>query len=235
VALSFPAMTSAGPLLIGSGLNPETGNVVSGQAEFSVSGNFLTVTLTNTTAGGTLAQGDSLTGVVFDVDGGSPTLSLTSIVLTGGSTIHTSASAINNAAALSGSWTTALSSGAAYDFGVATTGFNGLFQAGTITRGNSSANYGLIATGTSLAHGFPKFPYIENSLTFTFSGALGLTDSQFDNVKLLFGTDGTGLINAPPPEPEVNIHSTPEPGTLALAAMGGVGLCFAARRRKLQK
>lgn len=229
---AFPSVASAGPLL-GTGLNPETGNTVSGQIEFSVTGNILSVTLTNTTAGGTLAQGDSLTGFVFDVVGASPTLSLTSIALTAGSSIHTSASAINNASPLSGSWTSSLASGGAYDFGAATTGFGGLFQAGTITRGNASANYGLIATGTSLAHGFPRFPYIENSLTFTFSGALGLTDSQFTNVHLLFGTDGTGVITPPPPE--VNIHSTPEPGTLALAAMGGVGMLFMARRRKAQK
>jgi len=166
-----------------------------------------------------------MTGVVFDVNGSPlPALSLTSISLTSGSQIDTGKSTINNAAPLSGSWTSHLSSGAGFEFGVATTGFNGLFQGGTITRGNSSPDYGLIADGTSLASGFPKFPYIDKSLTFSFSGATGLTESEITDVNLLFGTDGTGRIDPPP-------AAAPEPGSLTLAGMGIAGIAGFARRR----
>ena len=223
-ATFLPAITFAGPIFSGKGTNNETGDKVSGSAEFSVSGDILTIVLKNTTAGGSLSQGDALTGVVFNITGGLVPLSLSSISLTSGSHIDTGVSTVNDAMPLAGSWTSHLSAGAGFEYGVATTGFNGLFQGGTITRGNSSPNYGLIADGTSLAHGFPRFPYIDNSLTFSFSGATGLMDSSFVDVNLLFGTNGTGVIDPPPP-------AVPEPGSITLAVMAIACVAAFARRR----
>src|SRR5262245_30857341 len=66
----------------GSGNDLENNHAVSGTASFSISGDVLTIVLTNTTAGGTLAQGDALTGVAFDVSQPNPvpTLTLSSIL-----------------------------------------------------------------------------------------------------------------------------------------------------------
>jgi hypothetical protein len=52
----------------------------------------------------------------------------------------------------------------------------------------------------------------------TFSGVAGLNESQISNVKLMFGTDGTGAITL-----------IPTPGSVALAGLAGL---FAGRRRR---
>lgn len=236
----FPASAPAA-IFLGSGLSPENSNSVSAKADFSIVGDVLTLVLTNTTAGGTKAQGDALTGVVFDLTKSPlPNLTLASIALTSGSKIYTS-SGINNATALSGSWTDDLA-GAVHDFGVATTGFNGLFVGGSISRGNASPDYGIIAgTGTngtgSMRTPFDgsKRPLILNSLTFKFNGAKGLTESQITDVSFLFGTAGGALIGATldqPPETLNHVNgdlvSAPEPSSLIVfglvfVAVGGYG------------
>jgi hypothetical protein len=88
-------------------------------------------------------------------------------------------------------------------YGVATTGFNGRFHGGSISLGNSSPNYGIVAAntfnGTNVVFGGSQFPFIQDSLTFTFTGVSGINESQFADVKLLFGTNGTGIVPANPP------------------------------------
>src|SRR5262245_49280361 len=88
--LGFSPAAQAGVLFVGSGTNPEAGAAASGAAEFSISGDVLTLVLTNTTSPRTAAQGNALTGVTFDISPGSPALALTGIALTPGSTIWTS-------------------------------------------------------------------------------------------------------------------------------------------------
>jgi hypothetical protein len=239
VAGLFPAIASAA-VFSGAGLSPEHSSAVSAKAEFSITGNILTLVLTNTTAGGTGSQGDALTGVVFDLSKSPlPNLALASTQLTAGGNIYTNATTINNSTLLSGSWTDDLSAGVAPDFGTATTGFSGLFVGGSITQGNASPNYGIIAgTGTdgtgSIRSDFggSRYPFILNSLTFTFTGASGLLDSQIENVKFLFGTAGGDLIpgHLPPPD-DTNTGTAvpaPEPGSLIVfatlfAVVGGYG------------
>lgn len=104
----------------------------------------------------------------------------------------------------------------------ATTGFNGRFHGGSIAIGHAAPNYGIVASGTfdgtNVPFGGSQFPFVQNSLTFTFTGAAGWRESQISNVKLLFRTDGTGIIQA-----------IPSPGSLALIGLGGLA---AARRRR---
>lgn len=228
-ALALCATTGVGvarasTLFVGSGLNPETGSSVAGTAAFAISGNNLTLVLTNTTSPRTTAQGDALTGVTFDVSAGSPPLALTSIILTAGSALWTSKLSSTTSPTLAGSWTDVLGGSPLAAYGVATTGFNNRFNGGSITLGNASPDYGIVAAntfnGTNVAFGGSQFPFAQDSLTFTFSGASGVSESQIANVDLLFGTDGTGIVTTVP---------VPEPSS---AAMWGVAGFLAARRRR---
>jgi len=223
-ALSIAAASNASVVFDGSGYNPEVNASASGSAFFTVSGNTLTIVLTNTTGPRTTAQGNALTGVVFDILGGSPALSLSAIALTAGSEMWTSETASTTSGALAGSWTSALGSTPLAAYGAATTGFNGAFHGGSITLGNSSPNYGIVAAntfdGTNVPFGGSQFPFIQKALTLSFTGASGLTDSQFANVRLLFGTDGTGVVGT---------QTIPAPGAMALVLVAaGIG----SRRRR---
>ena len=203
----------------GFGYNQEAQANASGSAGFTISGNVLTLVLTNTTAGRTAAQGNALTGVTFDIQGPSGPLTLTSFGLTDVTDkIWTSNLASSAVSPLSGSWTTSLGSSPIGEYGVATTGFNGRFHGGSLSRGNASADYGIVADGTFDGTNLPfsgsRFPFIQNSLTFSFSGASGLSENDITNVILLFGTDGTGIISATPPQLDPAPAPIPEPTTL---------------------
>jgi len=206
----------------GSGMNPEVNAMASGSALFTISGNTLTVVLTNTTAPRTTAQGNTLTGVVFDILGGSPALALSGIALGDASAIWTSKFDSNTSDPLAGSWTSSLGVTPLAAYGAATTGFGGAFNAGGITLGNGGPNYGIVAAntfdGTNVSFGGAQFPFIQNKLVLTFSGASGVNESQLANVRLLFGTDGTGVVT-----------TVPAPGALALV---GAALLAAGRRRR---
>ncbi|MBX3388675.1 MAG: PEP-CTERM sorting domain-containing protein [Phycisphaeraceae bacterium] len=220
--LAVTSMAQASVIFSGSGVNPEVGATASGSAMFTIAGDTLTIVLTNTTAPRTTAQGNALTGVTFNFSSGSTTLVLTSTALTGGSTYWTSKTTSAAAPSLAGSWTAAINSTADHQYGVATTGFNGWFNGGSISLGNAAPNYGIVAAGTfdgsNVSFGGSQYPFIQNSMTFTFSGVAGFTEAQIANVKLLFGTDGTGII-----------QTVPTPGALALVGLGAVA-CVRRRR-----
>ncbi|MBL8887621.1 MAG: PEP-CTERM sorting domain-containing protein [Phycisphaerales bacterium] len=224
IAASLGMATSAlaSVTFTGSGYNPEGNANASGSAMFTISGNTLSLVLTNTSLLRTAAQGNALTGVAFNINPGAPVLSLTSIDMTGGSNLWTSKTASSGSAALSGSWTTVLGSSPLGEYGISTSGFNGAFNGGSISKGNSAPNYGIVAAGTftgssSVSFGGSQYPFVQNSLTFTFTGVSGVAESQIGGVKLLFGTDGTGVIQA-----------VPAPGSLALVGLGA----FAAVRKR---
>jgi hypothetical protein len=236
-ALAVACWPSSGfsATFVGSGNSIENGNPVSGMVEFTISGDVLKVVLTNTTAGGTKAQGDALTLVVFDVDASTAiNLTLDSIALTSGSKIFTSKTTINNLVLVDGSWTDALTS-PAHDAGVATTGV-GLFNGGSISTGNASPNYGLITgdAGGNVRSDFggSQFPFIMSSLTFEFSGASGLNESDISGVKLLFGTQAGPLMDTTLITP---VQSVPEPSTLLTFAtlFGGFGGLMRFRRKSV--
>lgn len=217
------SVASAAVTFTGSGNNPEVNATASGSAQFTISGNTLTIVLTNTTTPRSNAQGNAMTGVTFDINPGAPLLNLTLVALTAGSVIWTSETAFNTSDPLSGSWTNVLGASPLGEYGASTSGFNGRFNGGSITRGNSGPNYGIVSAGTfdgtNVVFGGSQFPFIQTSLTLTFTGVNGVSESQISNVNLLFGTDGTGVV----------VARVPTPGSLALLGLGGL---MATRRRR---
>ena len=71
---AFIQSANATVIFSGSGNNPEVSANASGTASFSIAGDTLTVVLKNTTSPRTASQGNSMTGVVFDIDSASPRL-----------------------------------------------------------------------------------------------------------------------------------------------------------------
>ncbi len=228
IAASGVALTaspaSAALQFTGSGFNPETGHAgQSAEANMSLVGTTLTLTLRNTT-GVTPAQGDALTGILFNLAGGAH-LSLQSISLTSGSDLWISGSQINDGKSLAGSWTDRLAEHPrlAASYGLATTGFNGEFQGGTIHTGNSSPDYGIVGADT-----FPgsingtKYPFVENSLTFKLKVSGSLSESDLSGVRFLFGTDGRGVVQGslvPVGDGNPGGGNVPEPASFALLAI----------------
>ena len=165
LGMTLSAAPCKADVFVGSGTNAETGDSVSASALFEISGDTLTITLKNTTLGGTLLRGDILTGLVWDISGATPVLAFPTTALTAGSDIFTNKTTSNTSDPVNGSWTNVLGATPISQYGVATTGFN------------DSA-----------------FPLIQDTLTFTLTGISGVSQSQITNVKFLFGTDGTGII-----------------------------------------
>lgn len=153
--------------------------------------------------------------------------------LAGTSEIWTSGSAHNTSNALCGSWTSVLAASPpiAAEFGVATTGFNGEFNGGSITLGNASPNYGIVGAGTFPGSiGGSQFPFIQNALQFQFTMASGsVSESDINGVTFLIGTEGTTHFTGSCTNCTEN--EAPEPGSLALIGLAGLGLAWVARRR----
>ena len=189
----------AGVVYTATGTNAETGHAgQSAEADISLVGNTLTLILSNK-AGMSQSQGDALTGILFNLaKPASP--ELISISLTPGSNLWVSGSSVNDAKTLWGSWTDKLGSNPALaaNYGVATTGFNGEFQGGTLGLGNASPDYGIVGADTlpgSIAGS--KYPYVENSLTFKIKVEPGiLSDNDISNVRFLYGSTGQGWLQA---------------------------------------
>jgi hypothetical protein len=233
LGMTLAAAPCKADIFLGSGTNSETGDMVSASALFEISGDTLKITLKNTTLGGTLLRGDILTGLVWDVRGGTPVLAFPATALTAGSDIFSNKLTSNTADPVNGSWTNVLGATPISQYGVSTTGFSGAFSAGTITLGTGGVDYGIVSngtfpappgSGTSGSFNASAFPLIQDTLTFTLTGASGVSQTQITNVKFLFGTDGTGLIT-----------TTPEPGSLALAGIGLAAAGLVGLRRRVRR
>jgi len=242
LAAGVLAVPASGTIIFTGTGTGEAGGTVSGSASFSLSGSTLTLILANTSAAHTGAQGDAITGIVFSINGSGQTLSFTMSgagcgpTLPSGSHIFTDKTTQNDATALCGaggsSWTNAFTPGGpvAAEFGVATTGFNGEFNGGSIGIGNASPDYGIVAPGTfpTATFGGSKFPFIQNALEFQFTtGGTSFTEADITGVNFLVGTSGADHFLG-----DCCVQrETPEPDSLALAGLAGLLLAFAGRRR----
>ncbi len=225
----------------GSGTVNETGNTDSAKVTFDVAASgLLTITLQNTTAGGTLSHGDLLNSIVFSLANPTPTgIALNSISLGAGSqqvvvtgSGHSITVSKSNTAPATSTWTTAYNgltqNHVTYGFGLSDVGQSGIFHNPT---GGGGGKNGIAAAGTDFAQSDFKqpSPFYSDTLVFQIqlsgvgNGLPSVTDAGF-----IFGTSGAsqGFI------PGVTV---PEPTSLALAAigMGCAGGVRALRRKKI--
>ena len=199
------APASATITCTGSGNSPETPfSAVAGKAEFTlntaVSPKTLTLVLTNSLSTPTLNPASTLTGVIFNIGANSAVLSYsatTNPVLGPGSHTWVNGTTINDATLLSNasgsSWTNqkAANPPVAFGYGVATTGFAGFFNGGSIAVGNANPNHAIVAANTFPGSiGGSQFPWIQNSLQFVFTTTSTFTEADISSVGFLYGTAG---------------------------------------------
>jgi hypothetical protein len=227
------------------------GVAVSASAMFDITDNLLTITLKNTSPSnnGQDVPGSTLTGVFWNFTG-NPVLTPWSATVAAGSIIGTCDIAANcetatNVGGEFGYQQTSLTNGA--DRGIASSGYLKTGLSKNIGNFNNGAegtdldkpisldgiNFGIIsaATGYNANGGLEKEPVIKDTVVFTLSGVRGLNVADISNVSFQYGTALTEL-NVPGTRPPVSTP-VPEPGTLAIFALGL--MAFAGlRRRKIK-
>jgi hypothetical protein len=210
---------------------------LSASADFELSGNTLTVTLTNTSTADVLVPTDVLTGVYFNT---SHVLTPISAALNSSTAFYATLSNVGN--------------GWGYASGVAADGENSAISASGAVSGLGHSNfsgtsnslggidYGLLSAGDNPATGnngvTGNGPLIKDSVTFTLTAAPGFSLSELGNtVVFQYGgnlsdphfTSGPAV---DPPGPTV----VPAPPSSVLFGVGIVALSFIglSRRRALQ-
>ena len=235
LALVFiPMMVNATPITFsGEGINPaepEASQALNASAEFEISGNDLTVTLTNTSSSDITVQSSILTAIFFDLEG-NPTLTpVSAFVNAGSNVVFFPTNPIN----VGGEWDykpelDPLSTPGGARQGISSAGlsydgfelFNGNL-AGHFPPYNTNnlqgpeavdgVQFGIISpsddptTGQSAVTGANAF--VDNSVVFTLSGLPGsFTEADISNVSFQYGTSLS--------EPTI-----PEPGFLLLLSTG---------------
>src|SRR5262249_41777893 len=99
-------------------------------------------------------------------------------------------------------------------------------------------DYGIVSAGSFPVKKFDgaKFPFVQDSLTFTFSGATGLDLAKLTGFRFFFGTNGNSLTGTPVPHPIVVTSIAPEPSMFGVAALGAAGmLAYASLRRRVSR
>jgi len=213
---------------------------LSASTDFTVSGNTLTVVLTNTSTNDVLIPSEVLTAVFFDISGFGGTLTPVSAMLSGGSTVYFGT---ENGGNVGGEWAYGSSlSGAPHGstMGISSAGF-GLFGDGTFNGPNlggpdavDGLQYGITSAGDDSTTGNAAVTgsneLIHNQVIFTLTSSTPFLESAINNVSFQYGTALDETNCQPGDHPTI-----PEPSTmlllgLALSGSGGVG--FFRRRRK---
>ncbi len=231
--LGFAATPAhAGLIVTGSGTSTDTNNTVSAQVTFTLlPNNVLQIILCNTSPNPeAIRRGDTLTGVIWDMDGTDPALSGLTISQ-GTSTVYTGPNTPNASVDLAGTWIyqgmpggpyTYTNNSATFEYGISAIG-------GGVFGGAQGDDYGLIASAASLDNSSfsnSAFPLIVNCATFTLNGFTAGLD-QIKNVKFTFGSGPNYVLRGTPQT------VVPEPSTAVLGAMGiaSLGLMHWRRRR----
>lgn len=222
MTLGFASAAKADTLVVGSS------GSLSASANFSLSGNTLTVTLTNTSGADVLVPTQVLTAVFFSSNG---TLIPVSALLGPGSTVlFASQPAGGN---VGGEWAygAGLSGPNGATQGISSSGF-GLFGSSNFNGPDlappdavDGGNYGITSAGDNPATGNAEVtgnvPLIQNQVVFTMTVADGFTLDSITNVSFQYGTSLD----------DTNIPGVPEPASMVLLGSGLVGLAATLRKR----
>lgn len=217
VTVAFAGVASADQIFSTptGAINPLTGTPVSGTADFSLSGNTLTLTLSNTIVG-IGSAGQLLTGLTFALSNGSGV----SISSQTGDLVN-----VNSDKTFTDLGTTGLG------WGFGTTGSNTfevcMICTGGVTSGvtphqgilgPASADGSYDNANNSITGNGPHNPFVNGTGIYKFSVPTGVTVS---NVFFQFGTTPGGAISAP------------EPSSILLLSLGLLGLALLTSRRSL--
>jgi len=236
--LLFPVAASADVITL-SGTGTTSGNLLSASATFDITGDILTITLSNTAAynyaaDGQLTPAELLSGVFWTWSTGGATLTPLSATVAAGSIVQGSTCST----ALCTSSTTNVGGEFRYDSGSwafapgTTNGVAGSGYIGGAANLNgpdldfptavSGMNFGIAPSGFVAGNGnggVDNEPLIVGPVTFRFSGATGLLASNINNVVFTYGTS-----------PDATIQ-VPEPATLSFLGLGLLGAASLFRKK----
>ena len=235
-----------------AGSNTEGGKFRSAEAQFSVSGDNLFITLINTAPGDVMEPDQLLSSIYFRSSDG--TVNLTKAgggVFLDGSKVYrngadVTGTAYGNGGSVGGEFgfrnnlTGGFFGGNSY-YGIGANGMDGFFGAGDLFAGPNldgpgspnGMNYGIMSAGDNpLTYngGIANEPIIFNSVKIQLKGASNLDLASILDVQFQYGTSNSG-----PRLTTTTLTSVPEPGAVAFGiVMGGglLGMVARGRRRK---